>query len=53
MIYEHSRATRANEAVLVLSTLFAKSLHNDDVQDFDVRWTKLNCQQVKHLLKWS
>ena len=29
---------RACEAVQGLSTLFAISLQNDDVQDFDVRW---------------
>ena len=38
MIYEYFRATGAYEAVQGLSTLFARSLQNDDVQDFDVRW---------------
>ena len=38
MIYERFRATEAHEAVQGLSTLFALSLQNDDVQDFDVRW---------------
>ena len=38
MIYEHCRATGANEAVHGLSDLFAISLQNDDVQDFVVRW---------------
>ena len=38
MIYEYFRATRAYEAVQGLSNLFAKSLQNDDVHDFDVRW---------------
>ena len=36
MIFEYFRATGACEAVQGLSTLFAKSLKNDDVQDFDV-----------------
>ena len=38
MIYEYFRATGASEAVKGLSNLFAFSLQNDDVQDFDVRW---------------
>ena len=38
MIYKHVRATEPNEAVQGLSTLFAVSLQNDDVQDFVVRW---------------
>ena len=38
MIYEYFRATGACEAVQRLPTLFALSLLNDDVQDFDVRW---------------
>ena len=38
MIYAHFRATRAHEAVQHLSDLFNMLLHNDDVQDFDVRW---------------
>ena len=38
MIYEYFRATGAYEAVQRLSTLFAYSLQNDDVQDFDARW---------------
>ena len=38
MIYEHFRATGACEAVHGLSDLFNIRLHNDDVQDFDVRW---------------
>ena len=37
MIYEHFRATRACEAEQGLSTWFAFSLLNDEVQDFDVR----------------
>ena len=40
MIYEHFRATGAHEAVQGLSHLFRKSLQNDDVQDFDVRWDR-------------
>ena len=38
MIYERFRATGAYEAVQGLSDLFSIRLHNDDVQDFDVRW---------------
>ena len=38
MIYEHFRATGAYEAVQGLPDLFSIRLHNDDVQDFDVRW---------------
>ena len=38
MIYEHFRATRAYEAVQGLSDLFTIRLHNDDVQDFALRW---------------
>ena len=38
IIYWYFRATGANEAVQGLSTLFAFSLQNDDVQDFDVGW---------------
>ena len=37
MIYEYFRATGAYAAVQGFSTLFALSLQNDDVQDFDVR----------------
>ena len=37
MIYKYFRATGAYAAVQGLSTLFAFSLQNDDVQDFDVR----------------
>ena len=37
MVYEYFRATGADEAVQGLSTLFAISLQNDDVQDVDVR----------------
>ena len=37
MIHEYFRATRACEAVQGLSPLFAFSLQNDDVQEFDVR----------------
>ena len=37
MIYEYFRATGAHEAIHGLSTLFALSLQNDDVQDFDTR----------------
>ena len=38
MIYEYFRATGSYEAAQGLSTLFATSLQNDDVQDVDVRW---------------
>ena len=38
MIYKHFRAAGAYEAVQGLSDLFAASLQNDDVQDFDVKW---------------
>ena len=38
MIYEYFLATGAYEAVQGLSILFAISLQNDNVQDFDVRW---------------
>ena len=38
MIYEYFRATGAFEAVQGLSDLFRIRLHNDDGQDFDVRW---------------
>ena len=38
IIYEYVRATGAYEVVQGLSTLFATSLQNDDVQDSDVRW---------------
>ena len=38
MIYEYFRATGAHEAAQGLSTLFAVSSQNDDVQDFDVKW---------------
>ena len=38
MICAYFRATRAFEAVQGLSDLFAVSLQNDDVQDFDARW---------------
>ena len=41
MIYEHFRTTGAHEAVEGLSDLFTKSLQNDDVQDFDVRWDQV------------
>ena len=37
MICAYFRATRACEAVQGLSDLFAVSLQNDDVQDFDAR----------------
>ena len=37
MIYEHFRATGACEAVQGLSDLFNIRLHEDDVQDFNVR----------------
>ena len=40
MIYEHFRATGAYEAVQGLPDLFNIRLQNDDVQDFDTRWTK-------------
>ena len=38
MIDEYFRATGAYEAVQRLSDLFARSLPNDGVQDFDVKW---------------
>ena len=38
MIYGYFRATGSHEAVQGLADLFAVSLQNDDVQDFDVRW---------------
>ena len=38
MIHEYFRATGAYEAVQGLSDLFTRSLQNDDVQDFVVRW---------------
>ena len=38
MIHEHFRASGAYEAVQGLPDLFSIRLHNDDVQDFDVRW---------------
>ena len=37
MVHEYVRATGAYEAVQGLSTLFAFSVQNDDVQDFDTR----------------
>ena len=37
MIYEYFRATGSYEAVQGHPDLFTISLHNDDVQDFDVR----------------
>ena len=37
MTYEYFRAAGAYETVQGLPTLFAISLQNDDVQDFDVR----------------
>ena len=39
MIYEHFRATGAYDTVQALSDLFAVGLQNDDIQDFDVRWS--------------
>ena len=38
IIYEHFRATGAFEAVQGLTDLSNVSLHNDDVQDFEVQW---------------
>ena len=38
MIYEYFRAAGAYEAVQGLADSFTRSLQNDDVQDFDVRW---------------
>ena len=40
MICEYFRATGAYEAAQGLSDLFAVSLQNDDVQDFDFRWDR-------------
>ena len=45
MIYESFRATGAGEAVQGLADLFTLSLHNHDVQDFDVRW-EAKCLQT-------
>ena len=38
MIYEYFSATGAYETVQGLADLFAMTLKNDDIQDFDVRW---------------
>ena len=43
MIYEYFRATGACGAVQGLSDLFATSLQNDDVQDFNFRWDHALC----------
>ena len=40
MICEHFRGIGAYEAVQGHSDLFRKRLHNDDIQDFDVRWDR-------------
>ena len=38
MIYEHFRATGAHDAALDLADFFNIYLHDDDIQDFDIRW---------------
>ena len=40
MVYQHFRATVAYEAEQGLSNLFSKSVQDDNVQDFDVRWDR-------------
>ena len=40
MIYEYFRSTGSYDEVQHLSGLFSTRLHNDDVQDFDVRWDR-------------
>ena len=59
MIYQYFPSTGACEAVQGLADLFTKSLQNDDVQDFAVRWDHAlltasetpNCQQLKTAVK--
>ena len=38
MIYDHFRSTGSCDGLQGLSHLFSVRLHNDDIQDFDLRW---------------
>ena len=46
LIYLHVRVSSDYEAVQGLSKLFNIRRQNNDVQNFNVRWTKLDCQQA-------
>ena len=38
MIYDDFRVTGAHDAVLDYADLFAVTLHDDNIQEFDTRW---------------
>ena len=44
LIYEYFRVTGANDSVENYADLFAVVLRNDDIQEFDSKWTKFYYQ---------
>ena len=47
MIYENYRVTGVRDIVLDYADLFALTLQNDDVQDFDKRWDEILLPMIK------
>ena len=43
LIYEYFRVTGANDSVENYADLFTFSLRNDDIQEFDSKWTEFYC----------
>ena len=43
LIYEYFRVTGANDSVENYADLFTISLRNDDIQEFDSKWTEFYC----------
>ena len=44
LIYEYFRITGANHSVENYADLFTIVLRNDDIQEFDSKWTEFYCQ---------
>ena len=43
LIYDHFRVTGANDSVENYADLFTIGLRNDDIQEFDSKWTEFYC----------
>ena len=55
MICGHFRVTGAHDTELDYADLFSVTLHDDNIQEFDTRWTKFHyqCQRFHPMISWK
>ena len=54
VIYDYFRVTGAHDTVLYYADIFSSALHDDNIQEFDARWTKFCCLcQRFHPIPWK